>query len=99
MSTLLLWILVFCGLGAGLVAWGVWLGKQKARLEDKLEAAKYCRDGGYTNPSMIICPCQCGGVLKSDGRNKYDTLTFLVCNRCQCCYVAGDAKKEERRVS
>lgn len=45
----------------------------------------------FAPPEAIKCQCDgCGGTLRADGRNKMDTLTFLICSECACCYRAED---------
>ncbi len=54
-----------------------------------------CRkeDIGIMGPFPVSCPCGCEkGVLRSDGRNKQGTLTFLMCDACSCTYEANDFK-------
>lgn len=51
---------------------------------------EWCVERGMTNPHRVACPCACGGTLRSDGRNKGETLTFLQCDGCACTYVADD---------
>lgn len=43
----------------------------------------------------VRCPCvgDCTGVLRSDGRNVDNTLTFVECDVCHCTYVAEDSAK------
>lgn len=49
------------------------------------------KEAGLQNPVSVKCPCGCkGGILKSDGRNVQDNLTFLMCSVCKCTYVADD---------
>lgn len=38
--------------------------------------------------SKVNCPCNCGGVLKGDGRS--NKRTSLQCSTCNCYYVADD---------
>lgn len=49
---------------------------------------------GYEPPLEIKCQCKdCVGLLKSDGRNRSMTLTFLVCDACGHCYQTPDLVK------
>lgn len=52
-----------------------------------------CTDGGLNNTLAVPCPCECGGTLRSDGRNKQETLTFLLCPTCGCTHHADDAER------
>lgn len=95
---MILWILVAAGLGALFVKIGESYGRKRAATEIQLKAAKTCleaSDNPFARPTMVPCPCMCGGILQNDGRNRMDTLTFLVCSKCKCCYVAGDSEKRE----
>lgn len=44
-------------------------------------------DGPSASPE-VNCPCNCGGVLKGDGRS--NNRTSLQCSKCNCYYVAND---------
>lgn len=100
MVELLFWMIAAMGAGAAAISVGYRGGKKAARLEDKRKALASCAEAEaviFINPSSVRCPCQCGGFLESDGRNKQDTLSFLICSRCRCCYVARD--KAEAKAS
>ncbi len=49
-----------------------------------------CSACTFDNCQEIKCPCNCGGVLMSDGRNIHNNHTFLECNKCKCSYIAKD---------
>lgn len=58
--------------------------------------SKGCDYEGFDNCPKVACPCEnCTGELRSDGRNKLNNLTFLVCNVCSCTYVAYDVGLED----
>lgn len=91
-----LWCLVAMGAGAGFFALGVHMGKQKARIEDKLQALTRCNEASenpFTPMGHLSCPCQCGGILFNIGKNRANTHTALECDKCRCAYVAHDRKE------
>lgn len=54
----------------------------------------------FDPPPEVPCPCEgCdGGVLRSDGRNKRNSHTFLVCSVCKCYYHAVDTDEQAKRI-
>lgn len=50
----------------------------------------------FAPPPAIRCQCRpgCDGILRADGRNIMNTLTFLVCDVCGCAYHAEDTCEE-----
>lgn len=68
-------------------------------LEDPGWDKRGCADPdftGFENCTTVACPCgKCKGILHSDGRNTMNNLTFLMCDKCGCMYVAEDFNKKE----
>lgn len=45
-------------------------------------------------PIKCQCPGGCIGHLKVEGPNRLNTLSFLVCDTCGCCYTADHLPRE-----
>lgn len=60
-----------------------------------------CKFDSWDVCRPVPCPCEggCKGVLKSEGRNIADTLTFLQCDTCGCTHVAYDFQKKGERTT
>lgn len=53
-----------------------------------------CDSNPFDPPATPICACTgCFGVLRSNGRNIKNTLTFLNCDVCKCTYAAQDKER------
>lgn len=66
-------------------------------MEVKADKLLCCNQNDLLVDSRVKCPCNCGGILKGDGRSRHRT--SLQCNKCNCYYVVDDLEKNIRIVT